>query len=179
MLTRRTRLSGPVLTVPQVFELANAMRYRRLRALILVTAFATLRWGEVTALRRQDVAPDGSWVRVSVAHTEVVGRGIVVGPPKSRAGARTVSIPIAIRPELVEHLRDYTPATSGRRRPARVPKDLMSRMGHDDMRAALIYQRATSAADRRIADGLSGLVDDHRRGAARPHDDEHDPPAAG
>src|SRR6185503_18955152 len=27
-------------------------------------------------------------------------------------------------------------------------KDLMARMGHDDMRAALIYQRATSDADR-------------------------------
>ena len=37
-------------------------------------------------------------------------------------------------------------------------KDLMARMGHDDMRAALIYQRATSEADRRIADRLSALV---------------------
>ena len=54
----------------------------------------------------------------------------------------------------------------------------MSRMGHDDMRAALIHQRATSAADRRIADGLSGLVDDHRRGP-RSHGDEQDPPATG
>ena len=34
-------------------------------------------------------------------------------------------------------------------------KDLMARMGHDDMRAALIYQRATSDADERIADRLS------------------------
>ena len=38
-------------------------------------------------------------------------------------------------------------------------KDLMARMGHDDMRAALIYQRATSEADRPIADRLSALVD--------------------
>jgi integrase len=38
-------------------------------------------------------------------------------------------------------------------------KDLMARMGHDDMRAALIYQRATSEADRRIADRMSALVD--------------------
>lgn len=41
-------------------------------------------------------------------------------------------------------------------------KDLMARMGHDDMRAALIYQRATSDADERIADRLSELVDKHR-----------------
>jgi hypothetical protein len=86
-----------VLTVAQVFELADAMRYPRLRALVLVTAFATLRWGEVTALRRRDIAADGSWVRLSFAHTGVVGRGIVVGPPKSRARVRTVSIPEAIR----------------------------------------------------------------------------------
>ncbi|BBG05451.1 MULTISPECIES: tyrosine-type recombinase/integrase [Pseudonocardia] len=216
----------PVLTLPQVFELADAMRYRRLRMLIIVTAFATLRWGEATALRRQDVAPDGSWLRVSVAHTEVVGRGIVVGPPKSRAGVRTVSIPTAVRPELVEHLRTYvgpgpdallfTGPKGGALRRAHFnnlvrwvetvkkigapglhfhdlrhtgnlwaaqtgasTKDLMSRMGHDDMRAALIYQRATSSADRRIADGLSGLVDDHRRGVTRSQDDERDPPVAG
>ncbi|WP_312867927.1 tyrosine-type recombinase/integrase [Amycolatopsis pithecellobii] len=41
-------------------------------------------------------------------------------------------------------------------------RDLMARMGHDDMRAALIYQRATSDADRIIADRLSKLVEEHR-----------------
>jgi hypothetical protein len=40
-------------------------------------------------------------------------------------------------------------------------KDLMARMGHDDMRAALIYQWATSDADERIAERLE-LVDRHR-----------------
>jgi integrase len=200
----------PVLTVAQVFDLADAMRYRRLRVLILVTAFATLRWGEVTALRRCDVAADGSWVRVSFAHTEVIGRGIVVGPPKSKAGVRTISVPEAIRPEMVKHLMTYvgpaadallftgpkggvlrrahfnnltkwveTVAALGARglhfhdlrhtgnllaaQTGASTKDLMSRMGHDDMRAALIYQRATSQADRQIADRLSGLVDEHRR----------------
>lgn len=52
-------------------------------------------------------------------------------------------------------------------------KDLMARMGHDDMRAALIYQRATSDADERIADRLSALVDEHRNGT-RPADDDDD-----
>lgn len=46
-------------------------------------------------------------------------------------------------------------------------KDLMARMGHDDLRAALIFQRATSDADARIADSLSKLVDEHR---GRGHD---------
>jgi hypothetical protein len=47
-------------------------------------------------------------------------------------------------------------------------KDLMARMGHDDMRAALIYQRATSDADRLIAERLSELVDDHRAKGKKP-----------
>jgi len=42
-------------------------------------------------------------------------------------------------------------------------------MGHDDMRAALIYQRATSDADERIA--LSKLVDQHGTGKADDDDD--------
>ncbi len=42
-------------------------------------------------------------------------------------------------------------------------KDLMARMGHDDMRAALIYQRATSEAADRMAAGLSALVRKHHR----------------
>ena len=39
---RENPAERPVLTVAQVFELADAMRYRRLRALILVSAFTTL-----------------------------------------------------------------------------------------------------------------------------------------
>ena len=57
-------------------------------------------------------------------------------------------------------------------------KDLMARMGHDDMRAALIYQRATSDADRLIADRLSSLIDQHR-GQRPTDDDEDDDGAAG
>jgi integrase len=41
-------------------------------------------------------------------------------------------------------------------------RDLMARMGHDDMRAALTYQRATQDAADRIAAGLSDLADRHR-----------------
>jgi integrase len=221
---RENPAERPVLTVAQVFELADAMRYRRLRAMILVTAFATLRWGEVSALRRGDVAPDGSWIRVTVAHTEVIGRGIVVGPPKSRAGVRTISVPGVIRPEIVKHLMTYVgPASDallftgpkgGALRRAHfnnltkwvdvvralgapglhfhdlrhtgnlfaaqtgaTTKDLMSRMGHDDMRAALIYQRATSEADRLIADRLSALVEGSQTDDEDLEDDDEDGPA--
>ncbi len=50
-------------------------------------------------------------------------------------------------------------------------RDLMARMGHDDRRAALIYQRATSEADRRIADRMSVLMDGVERDGDDPDED--------
>jgi integrase len=102
----------PVLSVAQVLALAELMPYRKYRALILITAFCSLRWGEVTALRRCDVAPDGSWVRISSQFIDLVGRGLVRTPPKSRAGARTVTVPAAIRPDVIAHLRDFVAPAS-------------------------------------------------------------------
>jgi integrase len=37
-------------------------------------------------------------------------------------------------------------------------RNLMARMGHDNERAALIYQHKSAAADRQIADGLDELL---------------------
>ena len=37
-------------------------------------------------------------------------------------------------------------------------RDLMTRMGHDSMRAALIYQHKTQGPDRKIADRLEALT---------------------
>jgi hypothetical protein len=37
-------------------------------------------------------------------------------------------------------------------------RNLMARMGHDNERAALIYQHKSSAADRQIATGLDRLL---------------------
>jgi integrase len=42
-------------------------------------------------------------------------------------------------------------------------KELMARMGHSSMRAALIYQHATRERDRKIADGLSEQIKAARR----------------
>ncbi|MFN0282673.1 MAG: tyrosine-type recombinase/integrase, partial [Kineosporiaceae bacterium] len=38
-------------------------------------------------------------------------------------------------------------------------RDLMLRMGHDSMRAALIYQHASDTGDRRIADALDAVIE--------------------
>lgn len=202
----------PVLTVAQVFAVVDRMP-ERFRVLVLLTAFCSLRWGEVTALVRADIAEDASTVSVNKAiNPGPGGKGLEVGPVKSRAGKRTLSVPDAIRPDVLSHLEKYV----GRASTAYVftgelgmpvrrsnfqqrvgwvglmkelgmagahfhdlrhagntwasnsgasTKDLMARMGHDDMRAALIYQHATREADHRMASDLSRLAEAHRKGA--------------
>lgn len=51
-------------------------------------------------------------------------------------------------------------------------RDLMLRMGHDSMRAALIYQHATQSGDERIAQALDGLLDLPPRDGTSPDTDE-------
>jgi integrase len=48
-------------------------------------------------------------------------------------------------------------------------RTLMARMGHDNERAALIYQHASNQADRKIAEGLDALLS-----AAQDEDDPDD-----
>ena len=60
-----------------------------------------------------------------------------------------------------------TPATPWAAQAGTSTKDLMVRMGHDDMRAAIIYQHASSEADQAIADRLSARVDKHRGKTAK------------
>ncbi|MEU4420634.1 site-specific integrase [Actinoplanes sp. NPDC024001] len=96
----------PVLSVPQVFELAERMP-ARFRALVLVVTFGSLRWGEAVALQRTDVDAAEGTVRVRQAFVEHRGTGLILGPPKSRAGVRTVALPKAALPVLRHHLSEY------------------------------------------------------------------------
>jgi integrase len=194
----------PVLTVGQVYRLADLIDVRY-RALILVTTFGSLRFGEAAGLQRADVSLDLGTVRIRQALVEVVGQGLVLGPPKSRAGLRTVALPPPVVGELREHIERYVADelasfvfTGPKGAPLRrgnfnglvnwaelvdalgapglhfhdlrhtgntlaarsgvSTRDLMARMGHDSMRAALIYQHVTTQADRTIADALDAQV---------------------
>jgi integrase len=77
---------------------------RRYRALVLLATFASLRWGEATALRRCDLDLAAGIVRVHAAYAERSTGELVLGPPKSRAARRIVGIPSSIIPALREHL---------------------------------------------------------------------------
>jgi integrase len=97
----------PVITVSQVFELADRMADRRLRALILLATFASLRWGEAIALRRHALDLVARTVRVREQLIELDGGEMRLCPVKSKAGRRTVGIPAVIVPALTEHLASY------------------------------------------------------------------------
>ena len=101
-----------MLTVAEVFELAGEMKDPRFRVLVLVATFASLRWGEAIALRRCDVDLDGATVSVRYQYVELSAGQLVLGPPKSRAGTRTVRIPATIVGELCEHMTAYTGSDS-------------------------------------------------------------------
>jgi len=194
----------PVLTVGQVLSLTNSVP-ERYRAMIMLSTFGCLRWGEAIALQRDDVDLDARTVSVTKAYSEVNGSILLVGPTKSRAGVRTVSLPELVVPYLRDHLAKFTPTTANaliftggrggvlRRSNFRTGtrwaqtcttlgfpglhfhdlrhtgntlaaqtgtslRDLMTRMGHDSPRAALIYQHASSGADRAIAEALNMLI---------------------
>ena len=96
-------LERPVLSVAQVYALADAVGLRY-RALILLAAFSSLRWGELAALRPEDIDLDACTVRVT-CQLNKPGAVPVFGPPKSRAGRRVVDFADLIVPDLRKHLR--------------------------------------------------------------------------
>jgi integrase len=99
----------PVLTVAQVYALADAID-PRYRALILLATFASLRWAELAALTPQDINLDACTVRVTRQINYPLGGGHSFGPPKSRAGRRVVPFPDLIAPDLRQHLHELGPA---------------------------------------------------------------------
>jgi integrase len=98
----------PVLTIGQVYALAEAIG-PRYRALVLLATFASLRWAELAALRPGDIDLNACAVRVTRQISYPPGGGHVFGPPKSRAGARVVPFADLIVPDLREHLEALLP----------------------------------------------------------------------
>lgn len=90
----------------QVFDLADRVRNPRYKALILLATFASLRRGEAIALRRCDIDLAAGTVSIRRQYIEL-GTGHAPGPPKSRAGFRTVAIPAPITEALAGHLDSY------------------------------------------------------------------------
>jgi integrase len=94
-----------VATVTQVAALAQAID-PRFRALVLVAAYAGLRWGELVGLRAKRV--DLLHQRITVAEQATDDGHFTWGPPKTEAGRRTVTLPAVAAEALAEHLATYS-----------------------------------------------------------------------
>ncbi|TDC04057.1 site-specific integrase [Nonomuraea longispora] len=79
----------------------------RFRMLILLATFASLRWGELAALQRKNLDLDAGTIHVVGTTTELKDGSVTIGPPKSEAGKRLVSIPATLLPDLREHMETY------------------------------------------------------------------------
>lgn len=101
-----TELREPdILTPSEVIELANNMP-PRYRALVYVSAWCALRFGESAGLQRNDIDLNARiiHVRKAVVRTKSGSR---LGPPKSRAGLRKVTIPPNIVSAIENHLSEF------------------------------------------------------------------------
>jgi len=90
------------LTPAEIARLADAID-QRYRALVLVAAYGGLRIGELAGLRRRRVDLLRGTVEVAEIVTEAEGV-LRFGPPKTRAGRRTVGLPRAVVDELAAYL---------------------------------------------------------------------------
>jgi integrase len=95
-----------VLEAEQVNALA-AVVDDRYRALVLLLATKGLRIGEAAACTVGDIDLLRGRISVSKTLTEVAGR-LALGPPKTAAGSRTVSLPPFLRDALTVHVATYS-----------------------------------------------------------------------
>lgn len=95
-----------VITVAQVWELADIVE-PRYRALVLLAAFTGLRRGELLGLTRARVDLLHKTVTVAEQRQQLRDGTVVVGPPKTDAGRRTLSLPDPLLPELEAHLAAF------------------------------------------------------------------------
>jgi integrase len=93
-----------ILDVAEVGQLADAID-ERFKALILISAWCGLRWGEVTELKRKDFSADRALITVERGVVHRDGK-CIVDTPKSKKG-RTVVTPPHIRPAIKHHLATY------------------------------------------------------------------------
>jgi integrase len=103
----------PVLTVAQVFALADAFTDRRYRLLILLAVFCSLRWGELAALTRNGIDPAGGILTIRAGVVELKNGALITGPPKSEAGNRVLTIPDFLVADVAEHLDTFTASGPG------------------------------------------------------------------
>lgn len=128
---------------PAEIELIADNMPARLRAAVWIAAWCALRYGELAELRRKDIDVANHQIKVRRAVTFPPG-GVVVGPPKSDAGYRDVSIPPHVWPIIEEHLTTYV-----RRGPNSLlfPGEARGHLWHSVMGSHFTKARAAAGRD--------------------------------
>ncbi len=103
----RRGLGPPACPARTRSRLAPHLPCPRTRPAVVLAAWGTLRRGEVLGLRRCDVDVTAATVRVERSLGERRNGAVIVGPPKSLAGVRTVHMPSSAMALLEEHLRSF------------------------------------------------------------------------
>lgn len=103
--TRIKRASQSVIPdVDELARIADLIQPQRFKALILISAWCGLRWGEVTELHRKDIG-EGCEI-ISIARGAVHREGCHIDTPKS-GKPRTVVVPPHIRADIKHHLDTF------------------------------------------------------------------------
>ena len=171
-----------VLDAGQVHELARVFG-DHYGSLIYTAAYVGLRWGELAGLRVTKVDPLRRTILVDEQLLDVNGK-LSWGPPKTRAGVRTVTMPGAVAELLGSHLATLPVRRSGLvfptvtglpRRPVELPQTLaparrseIQRNRPPDAGVPRAPPHRRVARDRRRRAPVDG------QGAARTLDDQRD-----
>lgn len=99
------------LTVDEIEALASTID-SMYRAMVLVGAYAGLRWGESAGLRVESVDVLRRTLTVDRTLVEVNGE-LSLGPPKTPGSIRQVSLPSFLAAELSDHLTRWPPTENG------------------------------------------------------------------
>jgi hypothetical protein len=137
LIFRKTATERPMLTLDQLYALVDLMP-DRWKAFLLLKTFAALRWGQITALTRNDLDLERRTVRIR-RQLLTMPRGLQLGPPKSRVGIRMVSFRL---PSCPNYSTTWTPTLSTAQTAGRLSTSTGSR-------GTLLYQPAAGWPTRR------------------------------
>jgi integrase len=93
-------------TIAEVQALAQEMP-EQFRIAVTLAAWGALRRGEILALRRRDIDPLRSSVRIERAQVELSDGTVIFTGPKTDAGVRTVHLPALAMQAIEEHLSHH------------------------------------------------------------------------
>ena len=103
----------PVALPDQVADLAAAI-HPKFRAMVLLAAYCSLRFGELAGLRRSRLDLLHRTVTVDEAAVELSGGRVLFGPPKTAASRRVVSVPPELVPLVEKHLTEHAALSPAR-----------------------------------------------------------------